>query len=138
MPATIEKEIANMVKHLREHHFPMFTEDVLKWTEEAIEETEYAKFFPDGKPSKGWIYGWLRRMQFLTGNLSPLEQTRADWYIPENLKIYFEVAKGVLLKAGVAVLNPDFEPEKPYSEEVIITKPTRICSYEGKAKKIGL
>jgi hypothetical protein len=35
----------------------------------------------------------------------------------------------VLLKAGVAVLNPDFDPELPYYEELIITKLERICSY---------
>ncbi len=36
----------------------------------------------------------------------------------------------MLLKAGVAVLNPDFDPEKPYSKKLIITKPERICSYD--------
>jgi hypothetical protein len=85
-------------------------------------------------------------MEFLTGYLRPLGQTRANWYTPEYLKTYFEVAKGVLLKAGVTVLSPEFDPEKPYSEELIITKPERICSYdetrveldctkEGKGKK---
>ena len=58
--------IATLVKHLREQHFPVFTEEVLKWAEDAIEGTEYAKFFPDGKLTKGWFYGWLRRMEFLT------------------------------------------------------------------------
>ncbi len=36
----------------------------------------------------------------------------------------------MLLKAGVAVLNPDFDPELSYSEELIITKPERICSFD--------
>ena len=47
-----------------------------------------------------------------------------------SVQIYFDVAKGVLLKAGVAVLNPDFDPELPYSEELLITKPERIGSYD--------
>ena len=42
----MEKQIADMVKHLREQHYPVFSEDVIQWAEEAIEGTEYAKFFP--------------------------------------------------------------------------------------------
>jgi hypothetical protein len=32
------------------------------------------------------------------------------------------------MKAGVAVVNPD--PMVPYSQEILITKPERICSYD--------
>ena len=73
MPSAIEKHIAEPVKHLREQHYPVFPEDVLKWAEEAIEETVYAKYFPDGKPTRGWFVGWLRRMEFLACNLRHLE-----------------------------------------------------------------
>jgi hypothetical protein len=76
LPSAIEKQIADQVKYLREQHYPVFSEDVLKWAEEAIEGTVYAKYFPDGKPTRGWFSGCLRRMEFLTGNLRPLEQTR--------------------------------------------------------------
>ncbi len=62
-------------------------------------------------------------MVFLTGHLRPLEQTRAERYTAENLQVYFDVSKGVLLHAGVAVLNPDFDPEMPYSQEILITRP---------------
>ena len=74
----------------------MFPEDVLKWADEAIEGTVYAKYFMDGMLTRGWFSGWLRRMEFLTSNLRPFEQTRSAWYIGENLKIYFDVAKCVL------------------------------------------
>jgi len=43
---------------------------------------------------------------------------------------YFEAAKNVLLKAGVAVVNPHYDPNLPYSQEILITKPARICSYD--------
>ncbi len=36
----------------------------------------------------------------------------------------------MLLDAGVDVRNPDYDPEIPYSEENIITRPDRICSYD--------
>ena len=55
-----------------------------------------------------------------------MEKTRTDWYTPENLAIYFDVSKGALLKAGVAILNPDYNPELPYSQEILITHPERI------------
>jgi hypothetical protein len=113
LPSAVEKEIADMVKHLREQKFPVFPEDVLKWAAEAIEGTGAASYFPDGKPTRGWHQGWLRRVEFLTGPLRPLEKTRAEWHTAENLAAYFEVAKGVLLKAGVAEVNPHYDREVP-------------------------
>ena len=54
----MEKQIVDLVKHLREQHYPVFSEDVIKWAEETIEGTDYAKFFPNGKPmTRGWFYG---------------------------------------------------------------------------------
>ncbi len=66
LPSIIEKNIAEMVKHLREQKYPVFPDDVLKWAAEAIEGTDYAAFFPNGMPTRGWYYGWLRRLEFLT------------------------------------------------------------------------
>jgi hypothetical protein len=88
---------------------------------------EYAKFFVDGKPKIGWLKKCLERMKFTTGILRPIEQTRAEWNTPENLETYFEVAKDVLLDAGVVFYNPDYDPTIPYSEELHITRHERIC-----------
>ncbi len=85
MPSAIVKQIADLVKHLSENNFPVFREDILKWAEEAIEGTDYAQYFKNGKPTRGWFYGWLRRMEFLIVNLWPLDQTRSEWYNAENL-----------------------------------------------------
>ena len=88
LPSAIEKDIAEVVKRMREQHYPVFPDDVLKWAAEAIEGTDAASYFPDGKPTKGWYHGWLRRMEFLTGALRPLELTRKEWYTAENLATY--------------------------------------------------
>jgi hypothetical protein len=80
LPSTIEKQIADMVKYLRELSFLVFREDVLKWADEAIAGTDYAQYFQNGKPTRGWFYGWLRHMEFLTCNLRPLEQTTSELY----------------------------------------------------------
>ena len=115
MPSAIEMNIAETVKHLRDQHYPVFPEDVLKWTAEVIEGTIHKKYFKDGTPTHNWYSGWLCCMEFLTCHLSPLEQTYVEWYNAENMQIYFNVSKGVLLKAGVAVFYPDFDLEVPYS-----------------------
>jgi hypothetical protein len=36
----------------------------------------------------------------------------------------------VLLKAGVAEANPDYDPMVPYSQQILITKPQQICSFD--------
>ena len=40
------------------------------------------------------------------------------------------VAKDLLVDAGVVIMNPHFEPNIPYSKEIPITHPERICSYD--------
>ena len=104
-----------IVKHMREQFYPVFQEDVIKWAAEAIAGTGYESYFPNGKPTRGWYRGWLSRNEFLTSALRPLELTRKEWYTAENLASYFEVAKGVLMKAGVAEVNPHYDREVPYS-----------------------
>ena len=79
LPSAIEKSIANMVKFLREQSFPVFPDDVMRWAADEIQGMEYAAYFPDGVPTRGWYRNWLSRMEFLTGPLRPLEQTRAEW-----------------------------------------------------------
>ncbi len=46
-------------------------------------------------------------MHFLTGALRPLEQTMAEWFTVDNLEGYFNIARDVLINAGVTVKNPD-------------------------------
>jgi hypothetical protein len=60
-------------------------------------------------------------MGFTTGALRPLEQTRHEWIVVESLETYFEAARDVLIDAGVAVRNPNYDSYLPYSEEILIT-----------------
>jgi hypothetical protein len=43
---------------------------------------------------------------------------------------YFKVLAGVLVKAGVAKVNPDFDENVPYSQPILIVHPERIFSYD--------
>ncbi len=58
LPSAIEKENAETIKHLRENHYPVFPDDVMKWAIEAIEGTDHASHFVGmGKPIRGWYRG---------------------------------------------------------------------------------
>jgi hypothetical protein len=46
LPSSIENNIAETAKHLREQKYPLFPDDVTKWAAEAIEGTFYASLFP--------------------------------------------------------------------------------------------
>ena len=70
------------------------------------------------------------------GPLRPLELTRVEGYTEKNLVEYFEVGKDIALTSGVAKINPDYDPEAVYSEEILITSPERICSYDETRMKI--
>ncbi len=106
MSSFLEKQIAKLVRALREKKFPASLEEILKWAAEAIEGTEYEKYFERGKPTRGWYKDWLNRMEFTIEVLRPFEQTRHEWYTPTNLATYFEMARDTLLDAGVAIRTP--------------------------------
>ncbi len=57
LTTSIEKNIAETVKALREQKYPVFPDDITTWAAEAIEGTPYASFFPGGMPTRGWYHG---------------------------------------------------------------------------------
>jgi len=130
LPSHTEKHLAKSVKSLRQRSFPVFPDEVMHWATDAIKGTEYESLFPNGKPARGWFNGWIKRIHFFTSALRPLEDRWAYWFLMENLERYFEVARDVLLNAGVAVSNPDNASNLPYSQELISTVPEKICSYK--------
>ena len=130
VPAFIEERIVNLIKGLRQRKLPVFGDDVIGWCTELINGTEWAANLKDGKASDGWYRGFLRRTGMATGTERPLEITRAKWYTEANLKTYYEVAEGVLLNAGVAARNPEYDEAVPCSQSILITRPERIVSFD--------
>ena len=110
---------------------------MMQWAADILKGSKYEKLFPYGKPTKGWCYGWLERSRFLLGSLMPLEDPRANWFTDENLTTYFEVARDVFINAGVARLNPDYDPNEPFSQEIMITAPKRLCSYDERKMELN-
>lgn len=130
LPAGLEREIASTVKWFRERKMPVFPEDVKEWANQEIDGTPFQENFPGGKVTEGWYRRFLRRNDMVTGHLRPLEMARHQWYTEANLAQYYEVAKELLLKAGVAVLNREFDSEVKYSQELRIIHPERIASFD--------
>jgi hypothetical protein len=124
-----ERELADGVKFLRSEKQPVFMQDVIDAVEATIEGTEYADHFPNGVTT-GWYYGWLERQGLRTGHMQPIEITRQKWLTSGNLKRYYEVLAAMLVKAGIARWNPDFDEDVPYSEVVLFIHPQRLTSHD--------
>ncbi len=99
-----------------------------RWVDEAIEDTEHVEYFVKGKPAIGWQRGWLRRIEFGTRVLRPLEQTRHEWFTPKNLATFFEVARCARCRSGNS--TPSLRSASFLFRGFIITHPERICSYD--------
>lgn len=133
---SIERRIAEAVAQLRDKEYPVFPEDIKAWCKKEVEGTVWHKNFLDENGNEragaydGWYKGFLNRQEFVTGTMRPLEISRKEWFTAENLATYYRVAKPQLVKAGVAEPNPNYDPNARYSEEIIITRPERICSYD--------
>jgi hypothetical protein len=127
--AGFERELADGVKFLRSEKQPVFMQDVIDAVEATIEGTEYADHFPNGVTT-GWYYGWLERQGLRTGHMQPIEITRQKWLTSGNLKRYYEVLAAMLVKAGIARWNPDFDEDVPYSEVVLFIHPQRLTSHD--------
>ena len=130
VPSTLEKAIAGSVKWFRDRKMPVFPDEVKEWANAEIKGTPFEQNFPDGKVTEGWYRGFLKRQGLLTGNLRPLEMARHQWFTEANLITYYDIAGGVLVNAGVAHVNPDYDPNAPFSMEYIIDHPQRIASFD--------
>mmetsp|Transcript_12150 Transcript_12150/g.34185 ORF Transcript_12150/g.34185 Transcript_12150/m.34185 type:complete len:150 (+) Transcript_12150:505-954(+) len=53
-----------------------------------------------------------------------------------NLENYCNVVADVLVSAGAAVSNPDYDLEKPYDQQVFITRPNKIVRFDETRMKL--
>ena len=96
-----EEGLADLVRYYRSHFAPVFKSQVIEWAMAELGRNG----LKDGvrkRMSTGWYYGWLKRVNMDTATEKPLEISRLEWATSDNLKIYFDNVKGVLLAAGVA------------------------------------
>ena len=125
LPPAMEKKFAANVKALMSMKFSVFPDEVMKWAAEEIAGTLDADMFENRYHGRGWYRGWLSRMEFQVGPMQFLELIRDVWNTGKKMAESFEVATDVLLDAGVAIVNPDYDPNEAYSQEILITHPER-------------
>ena len=131
--AWIERRLENLVEALRELHMPVFRWMVMNYANKLIAGTVYQEQLKHRELRRHWYYSWLSRCSrgLHTGNMRPLELTRAQWATPPNLKhhCYDQLAR-MLVELGIAVKCPGYDADKPYDEELKIVKPGRMISMD--------
>jgi hypothetical protein len=118
------------MRRVRNKKLPVFPDDVMARATHLIQGTQYEHNFEKGQALEGWYRGFPRRHNFLTGAERPLEMTRHEWLTLGNLETYFVVCAEVLVKAGVAHVNPSYDPNVKGSELVFIDKPHLVASFD--------
>ena len=129
--ADMENKLESLCLILREMRIPIFHYMILNYANSLVKGTELEEQFKHREVRRHWYYNWLGRSERLrTGNIRPLEVTRAKWATPANVLKHYEMLAEILVETGIAINNPDFDEEKPLSEPVYIIKPGRLFSMD--------
>ena len=130
IPKAGEEYTAKLVRARRALKFPVFEQDVINMAAALVEGTSSAARFEDFEVRRRWYRRFLEFHGLLTGNQRPLEMKREEWATSHNIALHYECLEKTFIDAGVAQRNPDFDPEVPNSQPILITKPERIVSFD--------
>ena len=112
---------------LREMRIPIFQSMVLNYANALVKGTELAELYKHKEIRRHWYYHWLGRCKRLkTGNIRPLEVTRAKWATAKNALTHYAMLADLMVGLGLAVRNEGFKEDEEDSEPIKITKPGRI------------
>jgi hypothetical protein len=123
-----EKDLKLGIEFLRAAKLPVFKVDVVSHAWRALVESGQDQLLHD--LTDGWYRGFLRRMNWTTGHMTPIETTREAWLTPDNLEKYYDTAAKLICDAGIGHMNPAYNPNEPYGLMVIIDHPERMLSYD--------
>ena len=116
---------------LREMRIPIFKSMIINYANSLIKGTEMANLFKNKEINQHWYYHWLGRCKRLkTGNIRPLEITRAKWATAKNALKHYTLLADLLVELNLALRNENFQEEVEGSQPVLITKPGRIFSMD--------
>ena len=127
----VENRLEMLCLVLREMRIPIFQAMVLNYANSLIKGTAQADLFKHKEVRKHWYYHWLHRCKRLkTGNIRPLEITRAKWATAANALTHYNQLAELLVELGLAVRNPSFKEDEPKSEPIKLIKPERVFSMD--------
>ena len=123
----VEHRLESLCLALREMKMPIFRYMVLNYVNVLIKGTVYAEQLKHKEVRRHWYYNWLNRCKRLkTGNIRPLEISRAKWATPENVATHYDMLRDKILELKFGVLNiHNFNPSEPLSEEIKLIQPGR-------------
>jgi hypothetical protein len=82
----------------------------MAWAKGLIKGTDYEHNFDKSHAPEGWYREFLCRQYYPIGAERPLEMTRHEELALSILETYFDVCVEVFLRADVASLNHDYDP----------------------------
>ena len=135
IPLEHETKLAETVRLLRAMKLPVLKIDIITYAADLIKGTPSAAKFRDGIPTASWYAGFLKRHGLNTDAPRPVELPRAQWLTSGNAHEMYTVCADVLVEAGIAVINPDYDPEckdvdDPKSQPVFLTRPELFFSFD--------
>lgn len=137
LPDEFNQRLCEYVLALRSLRFPVFKDQVIGAANFALHGTTYLQSFKHKRLGNNWYYNsFLRQFSHRLGTsgIQPLEIDRARWATAKNIGRWYEMLADALVEAGVAVRNPDYDPEAAAgttaAEPVFITSPDRIVSFD--------
>ena len=131
IPEEVERKLEDMCLVLRELNLPVYRFMILNYVNRLIANTAVADALKDKEVKRGWYYRWLSRCTRLrTANLTPLEMTRAQWATSKNAKMHYDQVNDLLITLKLAVPDPAYDPDRPYSQRLVLLKPERLFSMD--------
>ena len=127
-----EKDLADGVRYLRSMNLPVYAWQVKETVRQHLVANGCVSLLKDGEVTDGWFRGFLSRRGLDTGNMQPLETTRAEWMTSHNYEKVFDSWAKIMTdpKNGLAEVNPSWNPRDPNSARLIILHPNRIGSFD--------
>lgn len=131
IPSTIEKKLVDLCLAVRQIGLPIFRFMVMNYVNTLIADTPIVQQLKDKEVKRHWYYNWLNRSpELTTGNIRPLEMSRAQWATPENIKQHYDMVADMMVKLKLAEPDPNYDPTVERSVRLRITKPERIASMD--------
>eukprot|EP00961_Rhodomonas_salina_P176377 2377419-Rhodomonas_salina.1 len=138
-----ENQLVQIILLMRKMRLPTWKSIMKKICTGLMSGTKYERLFKNGEVADSWWkrFCWRHAAQLKLGHQRKQELQRERWTTAENLKTWYENLEELLVELGIAVPNPEFDPNQKFSStgtqesmskcsRILIKKPDRLCSVD--------
>jgi hypothetical protein len=140
-PLAAEKMLVGFILELRLLKLPTHAHSICNYAARLIKGTEWEDDFLSADKEIieipiHWFFRFIASSQAepldLSKNARALEQVRHAWATAEHMKAHYDVVMKVLLKYGIAKINPAYDEAVPHSLPIIMNKEQeyRVLSFD--------